>query len=65
MTRCSQYYVLIKNGIPWKTFTVKSECQEFLRQPRGWNIINVWKMPDGKYPLFVAHEINIMDFLND
>jgi hypothetical protein len=63
MARAHTVWLVLQNGKPFKSFTVKHECQSFLRMSQGWNIVELWKMPDGTAPLFAAQKLDIKEFL--
>lgn len=63
MARAHTCWVIHVNGTPTKAFTVKHEAQSWLRDLKGWNLIDVWRMPDGQYPLFKPEKLTKMEFL--
>jgi hypothetical protein len=65
VARAYSVWVAVVNGKPTKAFTVKHELRSFLRELTGWNIVTIWKLPDGKHPLFAPKELTVREVLND
>ncbi len=65
MARAHSVWVVLVNGKPHKAYTVKHECRSALEglQGTGWNILTVWKLPDGQYPLFAPKKMTIKEFM--
>jgi hypothetical protein len=56
-------WLIIVNDRPAKAFTVKREAREWLEQNVGWSICHIWRMPDGKHPIFAPQKIGFKEFM--
>lgn len=63
MARAHSVWLIIVNDKPTKAFTVKHEAKTWLEENTGWNIYRIWKLPDGKYPLFAPKELTRAEFM--
>jgi hypothetical protein len=64
MARAHTVWIVIKNKTPVCAFTVKHELISWLKENRkGWNLWEVWKLPDGGHPIFAPTRLEFKEDL--